>query len=253
MLGRMPTPQVVALLKASGPAHAADTLLTFPVERIAALLAAMQPADLAGVLTASTVAQKRQLLPAMTTEQTLLVLGRLTNGQVADVMAGIPAAQATSLLTVAPAQLAMRILSALPNSTMAAVDTSLSSDRAAELYSMRYEQQVVESVTRIAGRVSRLPSSTCDMVVDVLHHAVQVAVRYRGHGVLTDDDVEAAAMAADWTQVAGLLVVSDAEPTAAALRHGSAVYAAGYRLELLRWNNRGDNGALKRALVRLGG
>jgi len=53
--------------------------------------------------------------------------------------------------------------------------------------------------------------------------------------------------------VAGIVVVTDAELTEAVLRYGAEVDAAGYPLELLRWTSEEDDGALKRALVRLAG
>jgi hypothetical protein len=227
--------------------------LTFPADRIGALLAAMQPADLAGVLAASTAAQKRQLLPGMTAEKILLVLAELTPGPVADVLAAIPTAPAAALLSAAPAPQAGRILSALPETTRVAVVALMAPDRAAEVLAARYEQRVIDSVSRMTTRVSRLPWPTCDLIARVLHRSVHVAVRYHGDRALADQEVWDVAMAADWSEIAGIVVVADTELTDAVLRYGSTVDAAGYRLELLRWSSDGDDGALKRALVRLAG
>jgi len=253
VLGRMPTSQVLTLLKASGPAKAAVTLLTFPADRIDVLLAAMPPADLAGVLAASTAAHKRQLLPGMTAEKTLLVLAELTTGQVADVLAVIPAAPAAALLGAAPAAEAGRILSVLPETTRVAVLELMTPDRVAEVLAARYEQAVIHSVSRITTRVSRLPWPTCDLTAGVLYRSVHVAVRYHGDRALADQEVWDVATAADWSKVAGIVVVTDTELTDAVLRYGATVDAAGYPLELLRWTCAEDDGALKRALVRLGG
>lgn len=253
MLGRMPTPQVITLLKASGPAKAAATLLTFPGDRIGVLLAAMPPADLAGVLAASTAAQRSQLLPGMTAEKTLLVLAELTTGQVADVLAAMPPAPAAALLSAAPAPEAGRILSVLPEGTRVAVLELMAPDRAADVLAARYEQRVINSVSRITRRVFRLPWPTCDLTAGVLHRSVHVAVRYHGRRALADQEVWEVATAADWNNIAGIAVVTDAELTDAVLRYGSTVDAAGYPLELLRWTSEEDDGALKRALVRLGG
>jgi hypothetical protein len=253
VLGRMPAPQVIALLKASEPSQAAVTLLTFPVERIDALLALMQPADVAGMLAGSTAAQKRQLLAAMTTEKALLVLHELAAEHAANALAAMPAPRAASLLSAAPTRQARRILSELSETTRSEFGALMAPDRAAELFSAFYEQRVIDSVVRMTTAVSRLPCSTCDLMVAVLRRAIHVAVRYHGQAALVDHDIEAVATAADWNRIAGLVMVTDAELTDAALHYGYSVRSAGYAFELLRWTGERDDGALKRALVRLTG
>ncbi len=253
MLGRMPTPQVVALLKASGPAQAAVTLLTFPEDRIDALLAAMEPADLAGVLAASTPGHRRELLASMTPDKTLQVIAVLTPRQFADVVAALPATSAARLLDAAPAPLAGRILAALPEITRVGAVALITPQRADELAAARYDERVLAAVVRIAPRVSRLPWRTCDLVAAVLHRAIHIAVRYHGDRDLVDEEIHEVALATNWSTVAGLMIVTDAKLTDDVVGYGAAIEAAGYPFELLRWTSENDDGALKRALVRLAG
>jgi hypothetical protein len=116
-----------------------------------------------------------------------------------------------------------------------------------------YEIRARESVIRAAPNVSWLDQSSCDIAADVFGRRVHVAIRFVPDTWLTPGDVDRAVRHADWTSIAGLLVVSSAKPGEPALLQAKHHQQAGCRVELVRWADERDCGLLKRALVRLAG
>ena len=247
----MPTNLVVALLKSATPAQAVGTLLSMTADRIAILLTEMEPAHIARLLLAAKADQKAGLFAAIPAERAPLVLQELSMPQFADFLSGIPTQTAAQLLLAGPPRWAADVLTELPAEIRARLQAMMTGDQPEELSTAVYERGVADSIVRIAARVSWFDQRTCDLLAEVFGRIVHVAVRYRARDSLTDTEIHEAATRANWRDIAGLVVVTNLALADSAAGHARAICRTGRALELLRWIDEQDDGALKRVLVRL--
>lgn len=253
MLGQMPTTQVVAMLKVSGPAQAVGILTSMPADRMAALLAVMEPADLARILAAAPAVRRGELLAAVPAERIGALLRELPAPQVSELLSVVPAELAAQLLRGSPPQQAAQLLSTLPQQTRALLLDAMELDSADGLSLAVYEQEATEAVGRVSGRVSRLDRSGRDVLAEVFGRNVHVAVRYCATEASLGSAVYNAVAEANWRRVAGLVVVTNVALPDDAVALADNARGAGRPLELVRWIDARDDGAFKRALVRIAG
>jgi MgtE intracellular N domain len=251
MIGQMPTQQVIAMLRAIRPAQALGVLASMPIDRITHVMTHMEPADLAAMMFALDPRKQVELLEMVPADRRLLIFNELSMRQLAD------------LLPMATTDIAAQILAGVSISAAAELLSDISSDVAARLLPLlpdghtvlqaMYERQARESVVRAAPKVSWLNQNTCDLAADVFGRRIYVAIRFLPDPSPIQLDIDRAAGSADWTSIAGMLVVTNRRPGEPALLQAARQQLAGHHVELLRWIDQRDDGALKRALVKLGG
>jgi len=152
-----------------------------------------------------------------------------------------------------PARVAAGLIAELPAERQRRLEDLLPPDQFVELASALYERRATEAIVRSAERTTRLDDRTGDLRAELFGRVVQIAVRYVAGASLTGPDVAAAASNARWREIAGLLVLTNAEPAETARTQVAEFRRAGISIEVIRWFDTRDDGAFKRSLVRLAG
>jgi hypothetical protein len=251
MIERMPTNQVVTILKGAGPAEAARILLSIPVDRISLLLAEMEPSDVTGLLVAAGPDQKEDLLAALETDRVPSIIRYLSLRQLVDLAEALSPETAARCLETLPAPVAAGVIGELPGPIQERLLDLVNARLRDEVMLALYQRSAQESIVRIASTVSWLDQTSCDLLAVVLDGRFQIAVRYRYQSPFVDADVDGAVSGAAWQQIAGLVVLTNVVLAASARGRANDVRLSGRRVALLRWNDRRDDGELKRALARM--
>lgn len=251
-MGHVPTKQLIALLNSTSPAQAVSTIFSMTADRIAVLLTEMDPAHIARMLVAASGQRKADLFAAIPPDRASLVLQELSVPQFASFLSAVPAQMGAQVLHAGSPRWAAHILRELPPETRSQL-LSATTNHTEEFSSAVYERGVTESIVRIVARASWLDQRTCDLLAEVFDKNVHIAVRYQAGEFLTGAEVDEVAARADWRYIAGLVVVTNAALADSAEEQAKAIQYSGRELKLLHWTDERDDGALKRALVRLAG
>ncbi len=251
MIGRMPTQQVIAMLKAARPAQALGILSAMPFDRVTHVTTSIEPADLTAMMLALPPDQQVELLTMIPAERRLLIFSRLSMRQFADLLPVVTPDIAAQMLADVSTATAAELLSDMPPNAAARLLPLL--PRGNTVVQTMYELRARESIVRAARNVSWLDQSSCDLAADVFGRRVQVAIRFLPDPFPVHVDVDRAASHADWRTIDGMLVVTNVRPGELALLQVKHQQQAGRRLELVHWVDQRDDGLLKRALVRLAG
>jgi hypothetical protein len=249
----LPTNDVVAQIMSAGANQAATMLLGMPAVQIRAVLNDLGPAEVARVVVGAHPDRKADLLGVIGSDRMPAVLSRLTVHQLADVISVLPIEVALRLVRDMSPRAAADLLLEIPTQRRAALQEAMTPSRPDEFAATVYQRQAQESILRIATRVSWLDQSAGSLLSEVFGRTVQVMIRYRADEVFTEVDLHAAAQAADWRRIVGLVVLSNATPVPGVASMLRDLRAMGHPVELVPWADDRDDGTFKRALVRIVG
>lgn len=251
MLGRMPTDHVVAMLNASPPHRAVGALLSMPKDRIDRLLAAMDGRLIARLLVAADPGRRAVLLNHLDDTRLAAELALLPLVEAAGVLAALPSDRASAQLNRVSSEHLAMLLDAMPSPQRQRLVGVLDPLRLADLRRVTYEKAVVESLRRTSARLQWVPDELgTNLFARVFHRVFGISLCYVHSGTLQSQAVSDARDAFAAGRVHGLLLVSNAPPSAAADE-----LLADQRIPALvvTWAPDGNDGVLGRALVRLAG
>ncbi len=242
---------LVAMITSAGANQAASTLLNLPAHQIRAVMAELSPGEVARLLIGARHDRKADLLAIIGTDRMPAVLSRLTVHQLADVISVLPIEFAIALVRDMSPRTAADLLLEMPSQQRAMLQQAMAPRRPDQFAATVYQRQAVESVLRIATRVSWLDQASGHLLTEVFGRTVQVTIRYRTDSVFTENDLHAAEASPDWLRISGLLVLTNATPVAGLAAMLRDLRQRGRAVELVPWVDDRDDGAFKRALVRL--
>jgi MgtE intracellular N domain len=253
VLPQMPTKHVVAMLLASKPAQAAAALLAMTPDRIDTLLAAISSAKLSRIVRGAGARDQVTLLATMSPTQRHAVLSELSTTDLVRLLGDLPPDLSWAALRDMPPRVAAGLLAELPAEPKRRLENLTPQDLSVELASALYERRATETVVRAAESTTRLDADTGDLRAELFGAAVQIAVRYLADAELAGPQVAAAAGEGRWGEISGLLVVTNARLSDSAQSQAAHLRQTGTPVDLIRWLDTGDDGTLKKALVRLAG
>jgi hypothetical protein len=224
----LPWQQARAVVAAAGPREVARLLLGVRADRVQELIDHVPPQLMPAVLAQLPLAEIAQLLPLLSMEGAMRAVHSLPPGVAAELLLILPSAQRQAL--------------------QAAV-----AEAAAAGPSGGYGTQVEQAVRRTVGRVTLLDARATSMLTEVFGRPVQVVAWDRPGKGFGEADLRAAIGTADWRQITGLLVVTNAALDPALPGAVREARVAGYAVEPVQWLDDRDDGTLKRILVRLVG
>ena len=249
----LPASEVVAQIMSASANHAANMLLGMPAVQIRAVMHELGPAEVARVVVGARPDRKADLLGVIGSDQMPAVLARLTVHQLADVITVLPIDVAVRLARDMSPRAAADLLLEIPTQRRAALQEAMAPSRPDEFAATVYQRQAEESILRIATRVSWLDQAAGSLLSEVFGRTVQVMIRYRPEPVFTEVDLHAAAQAADWRRIVGLVVLTNAAPAPGVAVLIRDLRAIGHVVDVVPWIDDRDDGSFKRALVRLAG
>ena len=231
--------------------QAASMLLGMPTVQIRAVVNELGPAEVARVVVGAHPDRKADLLGVIGSDQMPAVLSRLTVHQLADVVTVLPIDVAVRLVRDMSPRAAADLLLEIPTQRRASLQDAMAPSRPDEFAATVYQRQAEESILRIATRASWLDQAAGSLLSEVFGRTVQVMIRYRPDPVFTEVDLHAAAQAADWRRIVGLVVLTNAAPTPGVAVLIRDLRAVGHVVDVVPWIDDRDDGSFKRALVRL--
>ena len=250
----MPTDHVVAMLSASPPQRAAGVLLAMPKDRIDRLLAAMDGRLIARMLIAAEPAKRAALLAHLDDTRLAAELALLPLVEAAAVLAGLPSERTNAQLDRFSSEHLAMLLAALPTPQRRRLVEVIDPRRLADLRRVGYEKAVVEALRRTAANLQWVPDDTgTNLFAWVFHRVFGISLCYVDSGGLESGAVFAAHRVFDVEQVQGVLLVSNAPPSAAACALVADPRYARTPALVVTWAADDNDGALGRALVRLAG
>jgi hypothetical protein len=254
MLGRMPTDQIVTMLKASPPRRAVGVLLAMPKDRIDRLLAAMDGKLVSRLLIAAGPERVGALLHHLGETRLATELALLPMAEAAGLLAALPPAVAGAQLErVTPENLAL-LLEAMPAAQRRRLTEELEPPRRIELRRVGYERAVIESLRRTAATLRWVPNDhATNLFAGVFHRLFGISLCYVDGGALQSRAVAAAQEIFAAEQVHGLLLVSNAPPSVEASDQILDARYARTPALVVTWDHDDNDGVLGRALVRLAG
>jgi MgtE intracellular N domain len=251
VLDHMPVKQVLAMLRASKPAAAANVLLALTADRVGVLMTELEPPDVARILLGAKPAQKAELLAWVPADARLPVLRQLSTPQLIGLLSELPPAPAARILTDLPPRVAAELFVELAADVRGRLGEPLAQTQPDEFWSVLYDRRAAETLVSVASRVSWLDERAAELQAEVFGQQVHVAVRYRARPGLTGPDLAEAAARVSWPEVAGLLVLTQLGLADSAKSEAEVIRRSGFPVEAIRWADDSDDGTLKRALVRL--
>jgi hypothetical protein len=251
VLDHMPIRNVIAMLRASKPADAANVFLSMTQDRIGLLMLEFEPADLARMLHSAKPAQKPGLVAAMPAERRLPVLRQLSMTQLVELIAGLPPGPAALLLSDIPPRVAAEVYAELPGELKQRLPELLGRSQPVEFWSVLYERRAAEAVVGAARRVSWLDERAGELLAEVFGKLVHVALRYRPETPLTGTDIDHAANRGNWREIAGMVLLTNVLVAESARGQIQAISDSGRPIEALHWASEADDGVFKRVLVRM--
>ncbi len=249
----LPTNDVVTRIMSANANQAASMLLGMPTVQIRAVVNELGPAEVARVVVGAHPDRKADLLGVIGSDQMPAVLSRLTVHQLADVVTVLPIDVAVRLVRDMSPRAAADLLLEIPTQRRASLQEAMAPSRPDEFAATVYQRQAEESILRIATRASWLDQAAGSLLSEVFGRTVQVMIRYRPDPVFTEVDLNAAAQAADWRRIVGLVVLTNAAPTPGVAVLIRDLRAVGHVVDVVPWIDDRDDGSFKRALVRLAG
>ncbi len=252
MLPQMPTKHVVALILASKPTAAVAVLMAMTPDRMDALLAEIPPTNLGRIVSAAGD-NTPTLIAALSPHQRRAAISTLPAKDIVRLLATAAPDVAWTMLADMPPAIAAGVHAELPDERRRQLDKAAPPDRSPDLASAMYLRSAVERIVRTTSRTTWLDDRVGDVLAEVFGKLVHVAVRYRSGLALDARDVVAAARRANWDDIAGMLVMTNAELSVSASNQAAAIRRNGSPIEVIHWFDAEDDGEFKRSLVRLAG
>jgi hypothetical protein len=247
----MPTKHVIAMLNSVGAAQGADTLLSMPGDRIEVLMNEMNSAEVGRLLDGARADRKADLLAVIGPHRAPGILSRFTIHQLAELVASLPLPGAVDLVRSMAPHAAADLLLEIPTQRRLMLQESLVPRQPQEFTSAVYHREVEGSVVRIATRASWLDQAGGHLLAEVMGRPFQIIMRHYPGGTFTGDDVRTVAGQVDWRRVVGAIVLTNGTPADSIHAAVRELRQYGHAVDVVRWLNDGDDGELKRALVRL--
>jgi hypothetical protein len=248
----MPTKHVIAMLNSAGAAQGADTLLAMPADRIEVLIDEMTPTEVGRLLAGARADRKADLLSAIGPYRAPSILALFTVHQLADLVSSLPMPAAVNLVRSMNPHAAADMLMEIPTQQRLILQEEvLAPQQPQDLTSTAYHREVEESVSRIATQVTWLDQPGGHLLAEVMGRPLEIVMRHMPEAPFDGDDVRAAAGRVDWRRAVGALVLTNATPTDTVSPVIRELREHGHPINVVRWLNEGDDGILKRALVRL--
>lgn len=257
MLGQMPTKHVIAMLNSVGAAQGADTLLSMPGDRIEVLMNEMTPAEVARLLDGARADRKADLLAVIGPHRAPAILSRFTIHQLADLVSSLPMHGAADLLRSMAPYAAADLLMEIPTQRRMMLQEVLVPRQPEQLTAAVYHREVEQSLVQIATRISWLDQAGGAIMAEVMGRPFQIMARHLPDATFSGDDLRTVAALIDWRRVVGGIVLTNATVQTDATGADSIspvireLRQYGHAIDVVRWTNDGDDGLLKRALVRL--
>jgi MgtE-like protein len=253
VLPQMPTKHVAAMILATKPAAAVAILLAMTPDRIEALLDAIPPANLGRILCAAGPRDTPTLIAALSPSQRRAALSTLTAKDVVELLGVVAPGTAWALLADMPPAIAAGIHAELPNELRRRLDRVRPPDLSLDFASAIYLRSAVETIVRTTSRTTWLDERSGDVLAEVFGKLVHIAVRYCPGFALDPRDIVAAAQRANWDDIVGLLVLTNATLSDSASNQAAAIRRTGAPIEVIHWFDAEDDGVFKRSLVRIAG
>lgn len=225
-------------------------MLDLPWPQARAVLAALGPWQVARLLRGVRADRVAELLDHIGSDALPAVLAQLTVPEIAEIVPLVPVETAVTVVTHLAPPTAAELLLALPTQHRTVLQRLLPPPAAP---ASPYPDQAEQAVRRAAGTVLWRDPQTHVLLTEVFGRPIQVLVLDWPGATFGVAQLHAAIGATDWQRVAGLLVLTNATldvGLGAALREARQ---HGYVVDAVVWQNEGDDGLLKRTLVRLVG
>jgi hypothetical protein len=251
VLEHMPTKHVVAMLNAAPAAQGAETLMAMPAERIEVLLNEMTPAQVGRLLDGARADRKPDLLAVIGPDRAATVLTQFSVHQLANVVASLRLPDALDLLGSVAPEKAADVLQEMSGDHRIMLQEALMPREAHELASAVYHREVMESVVRIATRTWWLDQAAGHLLAEVMGRPFQIVARHMPDAMFNGSDLRTVASEVDWRRVVGAMVLTNATPADGVVPVIRELRQYGHAVDVVRRINDGDDGQVKRALVRL--
>jgi hypothetical protein len=241
------------MMLACKPADAVAILMNMTPDRFSTLLAEIPPAYLGRMVTAARPEDKEALVAALAPGSWRVALSTLSTVEIGQVLSAVADEFAWTILADMSPEVAANIYAELPDGLRRRLQKSTPTDLPSGLASAMYVRAAVETIVQTATRTAWLDQRAGDVLAEIFGKSVHIAVRYRSGLALGAEDIVAEARRARWEEIVGLLVFTNREVSNTATNQAAAIRRAGSPIEVVRWTDVEDNGALKRSLVRLAG
>jgi hypothetical protein len=123
----------------------------------------------------------------------------------------------------------------LPNELRRRLDRVRPLDLSLDFASAIYLRSAVETIVRATSRTTWLDERTGDVLAEVFGKLVHIAVRYCPGFALDPRDIVAAAQRANWDDIVGLLVLTNATLSDSASNQAAAIRRTGAPIEVIHW------------------
>jgi hypothetical protein len=250
----MPTEHLVRMLNASPPPRAVQVLMSMPKDRIEKLLSAMDGRLIAKMLVAADPDRRAALLTFLDDARLAAELALLPLAEAAAVISALPPERVMPQLERVSSEHLAMLLDAMPGPAQRRLVEQLDALRLTDLRRVTYEKAVIESLRRTAANLSWVPDDYgSNLFAGVFHRLFGISLCYVDEGALQSSSVVAAQHVFARENVHGLLVISNAPPSQAAIELVSDPRYSGTPALVVRWDPDENDGVLGRALVRLAG
>jgi hypothetical protein len=243
--------ELLTTLKSVDPARGVDKLLAMPPSQANAMLRALTVYDVVRCLNGAHAHNKPGLLAILGPQVARAALDRMPSHQVVDFVLSLPIVVAADLLRGMPSAATATLLLEMPTKPRAALQEILDVDSSPEAAAANYRQAAELSVARIVAGAVSVETAPNDLYAEVIGRSILIAIRFHSEAPFAEDEVRAAASGVNWQRVSGTVVMTNAEMTegvGAVLRD---LRQHGLPTEVVRWVDQRDDGALKRAMIRL--
>ena len=249
----MPTHQLVAMLNVTPPRNAVGLLMSMPTERVTVLLASMDLPDLARILAAADPGHKATLLELLDLGRVAAMISGAARPEAVALLAALTLERAAAVLDPLPANRIAALLSAMPPVQQTRLLKAIHPYRAAELQAFTYDLDVAHALGRTAATVTRIIGDrVCSFQLKAWGRLVAVAVRHLDEELLlTMRELLNVQTAMYNAPVAGVLLVTNVPRARDLVRYEEESLNGRPPTKAVTWRTKGDDGALKRAVVQL--
>jgi hypothetical protein len=225
-----------------------------PQDRQAKLMAHIEGPLIAAMLIATDPARRATLLSYLDDTRLAAEVTALPLDRAALLIGLLPHDRAVAQLGMLAPEAASVLLNAMPTAQRLRLSEILDPRQVVELRRVAYSRAVTESLLRTAAETARVPGAPeSTILIRVFRQVFGVAICYVESGPLGYPEALAAVRAFDEQAVHGLLLITDATPTAEVAGLLEELRRNGRPSLVVTWRYHDNDGVLGRALVRLAG